>query len=157
MASRSGPPYPARRAPRSARSRRPEESRPRRERERPRTPAEMRRDGAVREGVTCPWDADPADGVTSGAPRTDPSAPSLSQVRGDLAGGVLSILASDATARVRAGAGQVETVESESISSVTEQWAPEEVLIESMLAVHRVTAAEPVVAFEVQRRQDLSS
>ena len=77
------------------------------ERQRRRQPG-TRRGGAGRGGGTCPWDAARAGDVTSGGTRTRPSGPSLPQVRDDLAGGVLAVLAGDPAAGMGAGAREVE-------------------------------------------------
>src|SRR5690348_16543480 len=52
---------------------------------------------------------------------------------------------------------QVETTDpGEAVASMAEKGSPGEELVESVLAVHRVPAAQPVVLFEVRGRHDVA-
>jgi hypothetical protein len=57
-----------------------------------------------------------------------------------------------------AGPAQVEPADSRKpVASMSEEWPPGEDLVEGMLAVHRVPAAEPVLSLDVSRRHDVAS
>ena len=77
------------------------------------------------------------------------------EVRQHLASRVAARHAGDAAARVRARAGQVEAVERHPIARPPEERTPGEERVERGLRVERVTARQPVVAFEVGRGEDL--
>ena len=53
------------------------------------------------------------------------------------------------------GTGEVEPIEREPVARVAEQRAPQEELVEAVLAVHRVATGQAVVALEVERGEDL--
>src|SRR6185503_5333067 len=88
-------------------------------------------------------------------PRPADSAAPL-QVREDLARRILSGLPRDPAARVGSRRAQVEPVDGEAIPRAPEERPPEEPLVEGLLAVERVAAAQAVVALEVQRRDHLA-
>src|SRR5438128_11779404 len=53
---------------------------------------------------------------------------------------------------------QVETADpGKPVASMSEEGPPGEDLVEGVLAVHRVPAAEPVLSLEVRRRDDVAS
>src|SRR5512146_2283332 len=96
--------------------------------------------------------------VAISAPRVAPrSVPALLPVAQDLARRVLAVLAADATARMRAGTGEVQPVERQPVAGMAGQRAAQEPLVESVLSVHRVSAGQAVVPLEVERGQDLAS
>jgi hypothetical protein len=57
---------------------------------------------------------------------------------------------------VGARPAQVQPIDPEAVAGVTEQGPPQEELVKAWFGVERMASGETEVAFEVQRRQDLS-
>src|SRR5439155_10831346 len=82
--------------------------------------------------------------------------PPRSQVLQDLPDRVGPGTTRDATARMRAGAGEIQAIEQEAVASLAEHRAPCEELIETGLGMLDVPARQRVSLFHVERGHDLA-
>lgn len=77
------------------------------------------------------------------------------EVGENLARGIVARRARDATARVRAGAAHVQTLQRAPVARVTQHWPGREHLIETERAVEDVAPDEPEGALQIERAEDL--